>query len=67
MKKVLQVEGMDCKHCAATVQNILANQAGIKKAKVNLKKAEALIVYDEEPNWDQLKADIAEAGYKIID
>ena len=67
MKRLLQVEGMDCKHCAATVQNILINQANIKKAKVNLKKAQALVVFDEEPNWDQLKADIAEAGYKIID
>ena len=67
MKRLLQIEGMGCKHCAATVQNILANQNNIKKAKVNLKKNEALLVYDEEPNWDQLKADIAEAGYKIID
>ena len=67
MKKTLKVEGMGCKNCAATVQNILANQNNIKKAKVNLKKNEALIVYDEEPNWDQLKSDIAEAGYKVID
>ena len=67
MKRLLQVEGMGCKHCAATVTNILASQANIKKAKVNLKKAQALVVFDEEPNWDQLKADIAEAGYKIID
>ena len=67
MKRTLQIEGMGCKHCAATVQNILANQNNIKKAKVNLKKNEALVVYDEEPNWDQLKADIAEAGYKVID
>ena len=67
MKRTLQIEGMGCKHCAATVQNILANQNNIKKAKVNLKKNEALIVYDEEPNWDQLKADILEAGYKVID
>ena len=67
MKRTLQIEGIGCKHCAATVQNILANQNNIKKAKVNLKKNEALIVYDEEPNWDQLKSDIAEAGYKVID
>ena len=67
MKRTLQIEGMGCKHCAATVQNILANQNNIKKAKVNLKKNEALIVYDEEPNWDQLKADILEVGYKVID
>lgn len=67
MKRLLQVEGMDCKHCAANVQYVLMNQANIKKAKVNLKKGQALVVYDEEPNWEQLKADIAEAGYKIID
>ena len=67
MKRTLQIEGMGCKHCAATVQNILANQNNIKKAKVNLKKNEALLVYDEEPNWDQLKSDILEAGYKVID
>ena len=67
MKRTIQIEGMGCKHCAATVQNILANQNNIKKAKVNLKKNEALLVYDEEPNWDQLKSDIAEAGYKVID
>ena len=67
MKRTLQIEGMGCKHCAATVQNILASQDKVKKAKVNLKKNEALIVYDEEPNWDQLKSDILEAGYKVID
>lgn len=66
MKRVLQVEGMDCKHCAANVHHVLSNQANIKKAKVNLKKAQAVVVYDEEPNWEQLKADIAEAGYKIV-
>ena len=67
MKKALKVEGMGCKHCAATVQDILLKQENIKKAKVNLKKNEALVVYDEEPNWDQLKAAISEAGYKVID
>ena len=67
MKRTLQIEGMGCKHCAATVQDILLKQENIKKAKVNLNKNEALVVYDEEPNWDQLKADILEAGYKVID
>jgi copper chaperone len=64
MKKVYQVEGMSCAHCVARVENALKEITGVKKAKVNLKKANAVVKYDEQVATDEMIINaVAEAGY----
>ncbi len=42
----LNIEGMDCKACAAGVEGSLASINGVHKARVNFEKGEAVIEYD---------------------
>jgi copper chaperone CopZ len=42
----LNVEGMDCKACAAGVEGSLASIHGVHKARVSFEKGEAVIDYD---------------------
>ena len=48
MKKIYHIEGMSCDHCVARVEKALSEVPGVKKAKVNLKKANAKVKYDEQ-------------------
>lgn len=41
MKKIINVSGMHCAHCAAAVEQALTEIDGITKAKVDLKKETA--------------------------
>lgn len=42
----LNIEGMDCKACAAGVEGSLASIKGVRKARVEYEKGRALIEYD---------------------
>ena len=42
----LNVEGMDCKACAAGIEGSLADVHGVHKARVSFEKGEAFIEYD---------------------
>lgn len=35
MKKIFKLEGLDCAHCAAKIEEKVANLAGVKSAIVN--------------------------------
>ncbi|MDR3310697.1 MAG: cation transporter [Oscillospiraceae bacterium] len=65
-KAVIKVEGMSCKHCAATVTKAAEGVAGVKKAKVDLKAGTATLTYDgADEVVSAVKAAIAEAGYEV--
>jgi len=60
---VLDVQGMDCEHCASSVKNALTGQPGVSEVQVDLGSGTAVIVgrgYDV----DSLIACVAQAGYK---
>lgn len=42
----IEVEGMTCGHCAATVQKALMSTAGVKRATVDATKKEAEVAFD---------------------
>ena len=65
MKQVLKVEGMCCHHCAEHVEEAALKIEGINKAKVNLRKGELKVVYDNEPDWNAVKEAIKQAGYEV--
>ena len=66
-KKIeLNVTGMTCGHCEMTVKNSLEKITGVKKAKVNRKKNNAIVTFDNDADFetmDLLKA-VARTGYE---
>ncbi|HEY8445056.1 MAG TPA: cation transporter [Bacilli bacterium] len=65
MKKRIIIEGMCCKNCAKHVKEALENVDGVKKAKVSLKKGEALVNLKENVNDEDLRYAIDEKEYKV--
>ncbi|SKA11188.1 copper ion binding protein [Pilibacter termitis] len=63
-KTTLNITGMTCKHCVATVENSLNETAGVKKASVSLGKQNAKVKFDEnETSVAELIQVIQNAGY----
>jgi copper ion binding protein len=63
MKTTFEVKGMTCEHCVAHVKEALEAVAGVTKAKVSLKKMNAIVEHDERASPVALKAAVTEAGY----
>jgi copper ion binding protein len=66
MKTELKVEGMTCEHCVKHVKEALEGVAGVKSAKVNLKKKSASVDHGDGVSLDSLKAAVTEAGYEVV-
>ena len=47
MKSVIMVSGMHCAGCSTNLQKMLAKQAGVTHAEVNLESATATVEYDD--------------------
>lgn len=66
MKKIVNIEGMCCAHCAKRVEDKLATAQNVISVDVKLKKNIAVIRSREEVNDDEIKALITDAGYKVV-
>ena len=65
MKTNYKVTGMSCKHCVARVTEGLEKLPGIEKVKVNLKKEQASVKFDDSQVTDAaIIATIQEIGYE---
>ncbi len=61
----LNVEGMTCGHCVMRVTKALEGMDGVKKAKVDLAKKEALVTLEgDDVQPDALVKAVEEAGFK---
>ena len=65
MKKTLNIEGMMCEHCEATVKKALEGLDGVMSAKVSHKKGTAVIKLDKEVSDDILKTAVEEKDYTV--
>ncbi len=66
-KTKLKIGGMSCQHCVKTVTEALVELEGVQRAKVNLRKGEAVIRFDKlRITPANLKAAITEAGFKVL-
>lgn len=64
-KKSFIVEGMSCDHCKKSIEDGLKSLAGVRSAKVSLKKKLAQITYDpRQVTLKQVGDKIEELGYK---
>jgi len=60
-KKIIKIEGMTCPHCSRHVAEALKKVSGIKSAKADHQKGEAVI--KGEADEAKIKGAIDEAGY----
>ena len=63
-KITLNIEGMNCHHCSATVKDALESVKGTKEATVDLDGRKALILGDADP--EELEEAVVNAGYKVV-
>lgn len=67
METTLQVEGMTCAHCEASVKEALENLAGVERVKINLDSGEVNITYDESTiEVEKMKEAIESQGYDVV-
>lgn len=66
-KTKLKINGMSCQHCVKTVTDALTAVDGVQRVKVNLRKGEAVIRFDElSITPTHLKDAITEAGFEAL-
>lgn len=65
MKKKLDIEGMMCGHCEATVKKALEALDGVNVADVSHEKDEAVVSLDKEVSDETLKEAVEEKDYKV--
>ncbi|WP_062551748.1 heavy metal translocating P-type ATPase [Peptoniphilus phoceensis] len=63
MEKILNVEGMSCNHCTATVKKALEALDGVKEADVSLEGKNAKVELDKEVADEALVKAVEDAGY----
>lgn len=63
-QRTFQIEGMHCNHCKMRVEEIVNDIKGVA-GKVNLKKGEITISYEEKVDDELIKNRIEKAGYTV--
>lgn len=66
MKKVIEIEGMHCAHCAKAVETELLSVDGVKKAKADAEKKNAVVALSKDVDDGALKAAVEKAGFKPL-
>lgn len=65
IKKVIEVEGMHCNHCATKVENSLCDIPEVSKVKVNLNKKQAEVYLTKEVDNNTLKEAIEKVDFEV--
>ena len=66
MKKILEINGMTCAHCAARVKKELEKIEGVESVEVNVEEKKAVVSLNTAISEVKLKAAVEEAGYEVI-
>lgn len=64
-QKIINVEGMTCKHCAQKIEKALENLIDISNAKANLNKKTITITYNSTIDEILIKKTIEDLGYTV--
>ena len=66
-KTKLKINGMSCQHCVKTVTDVLRKLEGVQRAKVNLRKGEAIVHFDaSRTTINNLTEAITETGFEAV-
>lgn len=67
VQEVINIKGMMCGHCQATVENAIKAVKGVKSVKVDLEKKQATVEYDPaDTDISKVKKAVADAGYEVV-
>ena len=66
MKKTINIEGMMCSHCEASVRSALEAVPGVKEAVVSHTDGTAVVTLTDEVSDDILKKAVEARDYKVI-
>ncbi len=59
----LQVEGMTCGHCVASVEKTLRSLPGVHDARANLESGTAVVSTDDSADVSSMTAALTKAGF----
>lgn len=67
-KVALTIEGMDCAHCAVSIEKSIGKLEGVTKASVSFAAEKAIVEYDtKRVSIERIKQAVEGAGYKVGD
>ena len=66
MEITLNIKGMMCPHCEATVKKTLEEFAAVESAEVSHEKGTAVVKINGEVNVDELKKAVTDKGYEVF-
>jgi Cu2+-exporting ATPase len=66
MTKTMEIKGMMCPHCEATVKKALEAVAGVTGAEVSHEKGTAVVSMDAEVANDVLKKAVEDKDYEVL-
>ncbi len=66
MKKIIEIDGMHCSHCAKAVADELSALNGVKRAKADAEKKTAVVSLSEDVSDEALFKAVEKAGFKPI-
>lgn len=66
MTTVINVNGMMCGHCKATVEKVTKAVEGVSNSIVNLDEKNVTIEYAEGTDLEKVKKAITDAGYEVV-
>ncbi|PIU14432.1 MAG: heavy metal translocating P-type ATPase [Hadesarchaea archaeon CG08_land_8_20_14_0_20_51_8] len=62
----LEIEGMDCAHCAIAIEKSLGKLEGVIEASVSFATEKAIVEYDaQRVSIEKIKQAVVDAGYKV--
>ena len=63
MKKIIEVNGMHCAHCAASVEQALQKLDGVKKAKADHEANRAVVTFSGDVADEAIREAVEGAGF----
>ena len=66
-QEMINIKGMMCGHCQATVEKAIKAVTGIKSVKVDLANKQATVEYDPAiTDINNIKKAVTDAGYEVV-
>ena len=66
-KAKIKIDGMSCQHCVKTVTDVMMGIDGVSQVKVNLKKGEARLKFEQDRlDLELLETAIVTAGFEFV-
>ncbi len=62
-EKTVQIPGISCGHCLATIQREIGELKGVAAVKGDVQKKEVTFTWAAPADWSQIEAALKEIGY----